>query len=531
MRRDTCDYLLPGGVRLSPVGLFLLVSLLMGIATACTSGVPAPTATANPTETETPVPSRTPTITQVPTATPTLTATPTVTLTPSVTPTASNTAPPTATPWPTIAFAGDRWTMAEVAAPLGAPLTEPWISYVNINDRDGIGDPRTPSPETNVQTVYIVNPRTGQQIPVLSMPASTDDRVYWASAGERLAYFLDDEADPTATGLYVFDLTIGVGSRVLRMDSLTPRGFFSPPRWSPDGTQIAIAAQTEYDIEVYVLNPDGTKLRNITQSGAFDVWPSWSPDGRFVAFVSDRAECPSWRPGDGCLEANPNGATGGHLYALDMETGETRRLSEEWITEPPYWINDNLIGFATGSFVLGDDFRAIWQADVSTGESTRIVLQDAPDLAYYLAESWTSDGQRVLFQRAGETTDIAQMTSGGAFVSGADQFNFARFAFAAGWAPDGSRVAFGGRNGQCPYGLVVMTSDFRIISNANPPPTACDPVFSPDGNWIAYAGINPRIDGRLDLYVANANGYSAVNHSATLRGQIRVLGWIGAVVP
>jgi len=74
-----------------------------------------------------------------------------------------------------------------------------------------------------------------------------------------------------------------------------------------------------------------------------------------------------------------------------------------------------------------------------------------------------------------------------------------------------------------------MTENLELISSANPPPTVCDPIFSPDGNWIAYSGISPRIDGRLDLYIANASGYSAVNHSASLRGQVRVLGWVGGL--
>ena len=92
-------------------------------------------------------------------------------------------------------------------------------------------------------------------------------------------------------------------------------------------------------------------------------------------------------------------------------------------------------------------------------------------------------------------------------------------------------MALGGRNGQCPYGLVVMTEDMQIISAPNPPPTACDPAFSPDGAWIAFSGINPQIDGRFDLYVTNPSGYGAVNLSANLRGQIRVLGWVGGVAP
>ncbi len=416
--------------------------------------------------------------------------------------------------------------MAEVPPPLGGRLTEPWIAFANINDRDDVGDPRTPQPETNVETLYLANPRSGQLVALLDVPASTGDRVFWAPTGERVAYFLQGEPGADTTGLYVFDLTIGVSSRVLRLSDLNQRGFFSPPVWSPDASQIALAVTTGYDVDIYLFNADGTDLRNLTDHGAYDLWPSWSPDGRYLVFVSDRELCPSWRPGDGCFEESPDGPVGGHLYVLELASGEMRRLSEDLLTEPPYWINERLVGYATGSLVLGDDHRLLRQVDVVTGEVREVELRGS-DAAYCLAESWSPDGRRVVFQRAGQTTDIVLMTVDGEELARTDQFTFARFAFRAVWSPDGSRLAFGGHGGQCPHGLVVLTADLSIVSNANPPPTACDPAFSPDGAWVAYAGINPRIDGSLDLYIANANGYSPVNLTASLRGQIRVLGWVG----
>ncbi len=506
------------GRRLQVFGLGCLL-----LATACSPLIPTFTPTPTPSHTPTPALSET----ASPTAT--LTATPAPSLTPSVSPTPSATLPPSAIPDPTISFAGDHWTLSEVVEPLGRPLAEPWLSFVNINDRVGIGDVRTPQPQTNVQTLYLINPRTGQRIALVDMPASTDDRVYWSPAGERVAYFLEGDGSADSTGLYVYDLTTGVSSRVIRLGGLSQRGFFSPPVWSPDGTRLALAASAGYDVDVYLMNADGTGLQNLTDHGAYDVWPAWSPDGRYLAFVSDRDTCASWRPGDGCLEANPGGPAGGMLYLADLTDGTVRRLGDEFLTEPPYWINPHWLGFTTGSLVLGDDFRRLWRVDVSRGQAESITLSNDPGLDFYLADSWSADGSRVVFQRAGAMTDIVLMDADGRELGSTDRFNFARFAVRATWSPDGDRLALGGRNGQCPHGLIVMTGDLALVSSANPPPTACDPVFSPNGLWIAYSGINPRLDGRLDLYVANANGFSAVNLSANLRGQIRILGWVGGI--
>lgn len=415
--------------------------------------------------------------------------------------------------------------MAEPPDPLGEPLVIPWLSFVNINDRDGIGDPRTPQPMTDVQTLYLVNPRNGQRVAVTSMPASTDNQVYWSPTGERVAYFRYGDT-PDTTGLYVLDLTIGITSRILRIDSLSQRGFFSPPVWSPDGLQIALVGEAGYDTDIYLMNADGTNLRSVT-GGGFDLWPSWSPDGQYIAFVSDRDVCPSWAPGDGCFEQYPNGPGGGHLFVLQLADGQIRRLSEEWLTEPPHWITNRWLAYATGGTTAGGTARTLWRVDINGEAAEQVSLAGAADSTLYLAESWSPDGERVIFQQAGQTTELVLMDAHGNALARTNQFNFARYAFHAAWSPDGRRLAFGGHNGQCPYGLIVLTDTLQIIANTTPPPTACDPVFSPDGSMIAFAGINPRIDGRLDLYQANANGFSAVNLSTGLQGQIRILGWVG----
>ena len=56
------------------------------------------------------------------------------------------------------------------------------------------------------------------------------------------------------------------------------------PSWSPDGKHIAF----ERDWEIYVMDTDGGNLQNLTNNPADDDDPSWSPDGKHIAFVSDR---------------------------------------------------------------------------------------------------------------------------------------------------------------------------------------------------------------------------------------------------
>jgi Tol biopolymer transport system component len=60
------------------------------------------------------------------------------------------------------------------------------------------------------------------------------------------------------------------------------------PKWSPDGKQIAFTSTRDGNYEVYLIRPDGTGLRNLTQHDAVDKDPAWTPDGSQVTFVSNR---------------------------------------------------------------------------------------------------------------------------------------------------------------------------------------------------------------------------------------------------
>jgi Tol biopolymer transport system component len=60
------------------------------------------------------------------------------------------------------------------------------------------------------------------------------------------------------------------------------------PRWSPDGRELAFDAAPEGQTDIYVVEVHSRAVRRLTAGPAHDAVPSWSRDGRYVYFASDR---------------------------------------------------------------------------------------------------------------------------------------------------------------------------------------------------------------------------------------------------
>jgi Tol biopolymer transport system component len=56
--------------------------------------------------------------------------------------------------------------------------------------------------------------------------------------------------------------------------------------WSPDGGSIVTYVGPSWNREVYILNSDGSNARQLTPSGGNSQGPSFSPDGKWVAFTA-----------------------------------------------------------------------------------------------------------------------------------------------------------------------------------------------------------------------------------------------------
>ena len=58
------------------------------------------------------------------------------------------------------------------------------------------------------------------------------------------------------------------------------------PTWSPDGRQIAFVSARTGSPQIYVMGADGSAPRRITFQGSYNTSPNWSPKGDLIAYVS-----------------------------------------------------------------------------------------------------------------------------------------------------------------------------------------------------------------------------------------------------
>ena len=84
--------------------------------------------------------------------------------------------------------------------------------------------------------------------------------------------------------LYLFDVQSGRETRRFDLDVESVTG----PTWSPDGRRLVFSGNRGGITDLYMVNADGTNFRALTNDKYADLQPQWSPDGRTIAFVSDR---------------------------------------------------------------------------------------------------------------------------------------------------------------------------------------------------------------------------------------------------
>lgn len=491
--------------------------------TATWTAIPATTQPATVASTATATMTATATATATNTAT--VTNTPTVTSTPSITPTAS------ITPFPEVILRVDTLDVVDIPANLVDGIESPLVMFANGNDQTSITNTATGEAQNTAQIIYVTAPGSQNRTPILELRSAEGNRFYPAQNGTALAYFVAG-VNP---GLYILNVLpvegVTFSARIWETISLAQRGILSDPAWTADGQQLAVTQQTGYALDIFLYSRDTRTRTNLTESPSYDMFPSFSPDGRYMAFVSDRAECPSWNPADddACNVLTQEPPSGGTVHLLNLETGAVRQISDEYVEETPRWITNTRFVFGAGDQTdLLNPQRNLYLADVNALQAERIALAGDDESVLYLNDVWAPDASAVLFQRATlNETEIVMMTVEGEIIPRpSTELTFPRFGARMDWSSSGGRVAIGGTSGRCPFGVRVADTAFDWVATGNSP-SICNPIFSPDGRNLVFTGITSDVDGRLDIYSATENGFGQFNLTANLRGINTLIGWFG----
>jgi TolB protein len=257
---------------------------------------------------------------------------------------------------------------------------------------------------------------------------------------------------------------------------------------------IAFTRSVAPDIgDVFLMKEDGSGQINLTNHPAYDANAQISPDGRLLAFVSDRA--------------NPTG-----IYRIRPDgRGVTRLSPPDRAAYWPAWSPDGMrVAFTAELF---GDFSDINVVSVDGSRLTNLTPFDYSAFA----STWSPDGRYMVFCTDREITlgqavgvqlhilDLQTLRAGR--LSANDSSGY----LDPDWAPNGQSLAFD-RNDSDPSrsNVFTMATNGTGVTQLTTTNVDFDPAWSPDGAKIAF--VSER-DGRRQIYVMNANGTGAINLS------------------
>ncbi|MFL5295804.1 MAG: hypothetical protein ACJ798_05415 [Phenylobacterium sp.] len=317
-----------------------------------------------------------------------------------------------------------------------------------------------------------------------------DDQAAWSPDGQRIAFV-------SSRGSGVTDLwTLDLRTRRLRNVTAAPGGDFRPS-WSPDGKWIAFSSDRETRVErrapeweqsqrtsLYLIHPDGSGLRRLTDGEQFAGSPRWSPDGKRIVFY-ELAVPGTHFAREGGLDA----LVTSQIVSIEIATGARQALtSGRGLKISPQFLDNQRVGYVV---------KAGGQAGIAytSGERGTPGAVRNP--------RWSADGRQVVYDRgAAESVGVGYRPMQPLF-GGAGRFDLAHFGRLAAFSPDGRRIAFSEPAGGPDWVISVMDADGRNAKRiySEKGAAAMAPRWSPDGRQIVFGvsgGFSSRgITGRI----------------------------------
>jgi dipeptidyl aminopeptidase/acylaminoacyl peptidase len=257
-------------------------------------------------------------------------------------------------------------------------------------------------------------------------------------------------------------------------------------------TPIALCAVTaisprsqRHDSSLWSFSLESGEARRLTYGHVRDECPRWSPDGRQIAFLSDRR-----KPGTPQVYLMPS--DGGEAWALTRLARGASSL---------YWRPDGKRLLVIGHVTVEPDGRA-GDCDRNDGADAQAPDKDAPQLCWRLP--YKLDGVGYLLDTRAHLF-LVDATSGNTTQLTAGDFEVRH----AAWAPDGRRICYARTRSEAGSehcsDIWVMDLDGDRAGEARrmsfEQDNCASPSWSPDGRWIAFSGSEHAGDAQTRMWL------------------------------
>lgn len=210
----------------------------------------------------------------------------------------------------------------------------------------------------------------------------------YPGANGRIAFVRPDGLDTSRGDIWT---VLPAGGSLLR---LTSTGDNSEPTWSPDGRWIAFSSSRSGSEDIWVMRQDGSGLRRVTTASSNETDPTWSPDGRSLAFSSDRLTSDPRNRRSAIYRIRSTRPYGAAVQVTYPGPDDLGGFENDYA---PVWASSGVIYF-TRQFRWEDDAEPPWSSiyRVPSGGGREIdMLPSLGNSAWY--EDVSPDGRRLAF--------------------------------------------------------------------------------------------------------------------------------------
>ena len=231
----------------------------------------------------------------------------------------------------------------------------------------------------------------GSNVERLTTGAAYDDQAAFSPDGRQIA-FVSTRAAGFAN-LWILDLA----TRKVRALS-TGRGGDFRPAWSPDGRWIAFSSDRDSSFptaknrwerlqlaDIYLIHPDGSGLKRVSQHGNFCGSPKWTADSKAIVTYCMSAD-DTWTYRTRMLQPYGEGE-GNQLYRIDIATASIRAIT----SGPGVKLAPSVLSSGKVAYVRGSGARMDIVSDDKAGPSGADLAPNPP--------AWSPDGKHVVYSR------------------------------------------------------------------------------------------------------------------------------------